>query len=74
MQMAGAANMKLKGAMAERGLTVGDIARIVGCSYGSALAKINGKAKFTFDDMDAIKEEFGLDGQAAWELFSRKAS
>lgn len=57
---------RLKGLRAERGLTMADIAKIIGISEGSYLAKENGRNDFKSSEMSILRKYFKT---SADELF-----
>ena len=52
---------KLKGLMAERGLTVVELAHILGVSRQSASEKVNGKTKITLTEAQTIAKALHMD-------------
>ena len=52
---------KLKGLMAERGLTVVELAHILGVSRQSASEKVNGKTKITLTEAQIIAKALHMD-------------
>ena len=52
---------KLKGLMAERGLTVVNLAHMLGVSRQSASEKVNGKAKITLTEAQTIAKALHMD-------------
>ena len=52
---------KLKGAMAEKGISQADIAKILGLSTNSVSAKINGKVDFKVGEMQKICDFLQVD-------------
>lgn len=51
---------KLKGLMAERGLTVVELAHILGVSRQSASDKVNGKTKISLTDAQTIAKALNM--------------
>lgn len=52
---------KLKGLMAERGLTVVSLSHMLGVSRQSASDKVNGKAKITLTEAQTIAKALHMD-------------
>ena len=52
---------KLKGLMAERGLTVVELSHMLGVSRQSASDKVNGKAKISLTDAQTIAKALHMD-------------
>ena len=51
---------KLLGLLKEKGMTQEDLAVIIGRTTATLNLKINGKASFTIDEMDKIRESLGI--------------
>ncbi len=53
---------KLKGKMAEYGLSVGDMAEIIGVSYNTMIHKLHGRHEFTLGEASKAIEYFNSTG------------
>lgn len=60
---------KLKGLMAERGLTVVSLAHILGVSRQSASDKVNGKARITLTEAQTIAKALNMDKEERDMIF-----
>ena len=60
---------KLKGLMAERGLTVVSLAQKLGVSRQSASEKVNGKSKITLTEAQTIAKALNMDKEERDMIF-----
>lgn len=60
---------KLKGLMAERGLTVVSLAHKLGVSRQSASEKVNGKSKITLTEAQTIAKALNMDKEERDMIF-----
>lgn len=60
---------KLKGLMAERGLTVVSLAHMLGVSRQSASEKVNGKSKITLTEAQTIAKALHMDKEERDMIF-----
>jgi len=60
---------KLKGLMAERGLTVVSLAHTLGVSRQSASEKVNGKSKITLTEAQTIAKALHMDKEERDMIF-----
>ena len=67
--MIGAKNMKLKGAMASKGITIQALADRVGMSYSTLQLKISGKSTFDTDEAKKIMSALDLTQEEAADIF-----
>lgn len=52
---------KLKGVMAEQGITIVELSKMTGISYGSLAPKLRGAFKLTVEDAMKIKNALGTE-------------